>query len=126
MIQYVGIPFKDMNCGDLALKVQSEIYGNNFDYSYVRPQSENVFAYSVAMKKNLFDFMEEEIKKPVDGCAVLMKIRGRLSHLGTYFKQNNTEYVLHTADQFGSSIIHKLCDLRKHNIDVEGFYKWKS
>lgn len=123
--RYIGIPFKTMNCADLALKVQKEVFNKKYDFDYIKPSCDSPFAYSVAIKKNLFDFMESEIKEPYNGCAVLMKCRNRLNHIGTYYEYKKNRYVLHTSEAFGSSVIHKISDLKRLFIDIEGFYKWK-
>lgn len=121
---YIGIPYSKANCADLAIMFQEKEFGKKYG-EYVQPQCNSPFALSLAVKRNLMDFMEEKLSLPKHGCAVLLLCRGRLSHIGTYLHINNQDYVLHTSESFQSSILTLLKDLKKFNIQVEGFYQWK-
>lgn len=123
MEQYVGIPYNLMNCADLALKVQSDLYDKKYP-DYKKPEGETPFLLSKAVKENLSSYTKE-IDEPVEGCLILMKCRNRICHIGTYFEKNNRGFVLHTSDSFGSSIITSIANLHKYFISVEGFYQWR-
>ncbi len=121
---YIGIPYSKANCADLAIMFQEKEFGKKYG-DYIHPECKSPFALSLAVKRNLLDFMQEKLSLPNHGCAVLLLCRGRLSHIGTYLHINNQDYVLHTSESFKSSILTPLKDLKKFNIQIEGFYKWK-
>lgn len=121
---YIGIPYEKANCADLAIMFQENEFGKKYG-EYVKPENKSPFGLSLAVKRNLMDFMEEKLPLPKHGCAVLLLCRGRLSHIGTYLRVNEQNYVLHTSESFKSSILTPMKDLKKFNIQIEGFYQWK-
>lgn len=122
MKEYIGIPFSEKNCADLAIDIQREVYLKNVP-DYERPEALTPFGYAYAIRKQLPDFTKQ-IEVEENGCLVLMRCRNRISHIGTLFYQGNVAYVLHTAEAFGSSVAHRLRDLSKYGYIVTGFYRW--
>lgn len=121
--KYIGIPYKKANCADLALMIQKEEFGKEYA-EYIAPENVNPFSFSLAIKRNLPDYMEN-ILLPKHGCAVLLICRGRLSHIGTYLRINEMDYVLHTSESFKASLLTAMKDLKKYGIEIQGFYQWK-
>lgn len=122
--QYIGIPYKQANCADLAIMFQEKEFGKKYG-EYVKPECKSPFALSLAVKRNLMDFMEDRLSLPKHGCAALLLCRGRLSHIGTYLRINEQDFILHTSESFQSSIMTAMRDLKKFGIQIEGFYQWK-
>jgi len=123
--QYIGVPYSNMNCGEFAICIQREVFKKKYFRAPEHPKVENPFHYNIILEKNLINYLEKKIEKPVEGCCVLMKTMKRLTHVGVYTKIGRKDYVIHCLDSFKSSILHKIKDLTTYGIDVEGYYSWK-
>lgn len=126
--RFIGIPYcpRHMDCADLAMLVQSELFGRAVVLPGRRPRPLEAEAQSreiAAMSAQLAD----PIAAPQEGDAVLMREAGtsNAGHIGTYFFLNFTPYVLHTSHALGGSVLHRLQDLKGYGLTVEGFYRWK-
>lgn len=126
--RFIGIPYdaRHMDCADLALMVQRELFGREVLLPGKRPrplrpneQDAAIAAYSAQLA--------DPVEQPWDGDAVLMREIGAQTagHIGTYFFLNYTRYVLHTTALLGASVLHRLQDLPATGLKVEGFYRWK-
>lgn len=62
---------------------------------------------------------------PQEGDAVLMMCRGRPSHIGAYAYINGEPCVLHAMENAGHVVLHRLRDLHRVFLSVEGYYAWK-
>lgn len=125
--RYIGIPYstRHMDCADLALLVQRELFGREVMLAGKRPrplatedQDSAVNAYTAELAKR--------VEVPQDGDIVLMSEIGKRipGHIGTYFFLNYAPYVLHTTALIGHSALHRLQDLSATGLTVEGFYRW--
>lgn len=121
---YVGMTYKpgDFDCADLAVVVQQEVFEHEIMLPSEHPQS----------MRAITDMIEDQTKDhakrtdtPKEGDGVLMLVGKRLKHIGIYCEIKGTPYVLHAMRNAGQVTLHKLRDLPKHNLQVEGFYKWK-
>ena len=126
--RFVGIPYcpRHMDCADLAMLVQRELFGRVVDLPGRRPRPLELVAQAreiAAMSSQLAD----PVDHPKDGDAVLMREAGttQTGHIGTYFFINFTPYVLHTSHALGGSLLHRLQDLKGYGLAVEGYYRWK-
>ena len=126
--RFVGIPYcpRHMDCADLAMRVQRELFGKTVQLPGRRPrplESEAQAQEIAAMSDQLADPVEQ----PQDGDAVLMREAGtsHAGHIGTYFFINFTPYVLHTSHALGGSLLHRLQDLKGYGLTVQGYYRWK-
>ncbi|WP_159913015.1 hypothetical protein [Pantoea sp. 18069] len=126
--RFIGIPYdaRHMDCADLALLVQRELFGREVLLPGKRPrplrpaeQDAAIAAYSVQLA--------DPVINPMDGDAVLMREIGaaQAGHIGTYFFLNFTPYVLHTTALLGASVLHRMQDLSATGLTLEGFYRWK-
>jgi len=68
----------------------------------------------------------EKTNDPVEGDAVLMMCRGRPSHIGAYCIVNGEPCVLHAMESAKMVVLHRIRELDRVFISVEGYYKWKS
>lgn len=62
---------------------------------------------------------------PKEGDAVLMLCRGRPSHIGAYCIVNNEPCVLHAMENAGMVVLHRIRELNRVFLTVEGYYSWK-
>lgn len=127
--RFIGIPYdvRHMDCADLAMLVQRELFGRRVTLPGKRPrmlgddaQTHAIHAYTQQLA--------DPVAEPQTGDAVLMREIGaeRAGHIGTYFFINHTPYVLHTAAwmQAGSAL-HRRQDLSGYGLTVEGYHRWK-
>ena len=126
--RFVGIPYcaRHMDCADLAMLVQRELFGKTVQLLGRRPRPLEPEAQAqeiAAMSAHLAD----PVERPQDGDAVLMREAGtsHAGHIGTYFFINFTPYVLHTSHALGGSLLHRLQDLKGYGLTVQGCYRWK-
>ena len=123
----VGIPYdaRHMDCADLAMRVQAEVFGRAVALPGRRPrplrdadQAAAIAAYASQLAV--------PVKCPRDGDAVLMRDGGHqvAGHIGTYFFLNYAPMVLHTSHALGASVLHRVQDLPGYGLRIEGFYRW--
>lgn len=62
---------------------------------------------------------------PIEGDAVLMFCAGRPGHIGVYCEINEEPCVLHAMENAGMVVLHKIRDLNRVFLKVEGYYTWK-
>ncbi len=126
--RFIGIPYdaRHMDCADLAILVQRELYGRDVLLAGKRPrplrgdeQAQAIRAYTAQLAYPVINAR--------DGDAVLMREIGaaQAGHIGTYFFLNFTPYVLHTTALLGGSVLHRVQDLPGSGLALEGYYRWK-
>jgi len=118
---YVGLPYADADCAALAAKVQREVFNRVINMPVVR--GHNVLALSEQIISSQAE-VAEPIEQPHEGCAVLMRGRGRLNHIGVFTCLNGTAYVLHAMRSAKQTVLHKVSDLPKQGLTLEGYYRW--
>lgn len=62
---------------------------------------------------------------PEEGDAVLMVCRGRPSHVGVYCLVDKEPCVLHAMENAGMVVLHRIRELSRVFLSVEGYYTWK-
>ncbi|WP_159917877.1 hypothetical protein [Pantoea sp. 18069] len=126
--RFIGIPYdaRHMDCADLALLVQRELFGREVLLPGKRPRPLRDDAQAQAIRAYTAQLADPVIN-PRDGDAVLMREVGAAiaGHIGTYFFLSFTPYVLHTAAYLGGSVLHRMQDLSATGLTLEGFYRWK-
>jgi len=118
---YVGLPYAEADCAALVAKVQREVFKNVVAIPHERAST--VHGLSDQIIKQQPD-VAVLIDKPFEGCAVLMKGRGRLNHIGVYARINNIGYVLHAMRSVKQAVLHKISELPNQGFELEGFYQW--
>ncbi len=123
---YIGRPYIPgvADCARLVCDVRREVFGLP-----VPPEAEPDRAASVLgryrqMSEGVAEY-GERTDDPQDGDAVLMRCRGRPSHVGVYALINNEPCVLHAMQNAGMVVLHRLRDLPRYRLHVEGCYRWK-
>lgn len=127
--RFIGIPYcpRRMDCADLAILVQRELFGKTVFLAGKRPRPLQPAEQDAAIDAYR-DQLAAPVEHPQDGDAVLMREPGaeRAGHIGTYFFINYAPHVLHTAAWMqGGSTLHRLQDLSSLGLTVEGYYRWK-
>ena len=121
---YIGKPYveNEYDCAHMLEDVQTNVFHRNVDIPVER--AKNVI---LTMKKidehretYLTPISEEEA---VDGDVVLMVCRGRLSHIGVLCVVDGIRYVLHNLKTSGNVALHKIRDLDRIALRLDGFYR---
>lgn len=126
---YVGVPYLDgeFDCADLAAKVQWEMFGRLIRLPTHRRRP--VGAMGQAREIRAFrEDLADRIDAAVTGCGVLMYEpgdRGQIWHIGTAFVDVDVVWVLHNSHKLGSAHLHRLTDLIRFGLRLEGFYAWR-
>ncbi len=127
--RFIGLPYcpRRMDCADLAILVQRELFGKAVLLPGKRPRPLHPAEQDAAIDEYR-DQLAVPVEQPQDGDAVLMREPGAATagHIGTFFFINYAPHVLHTAAWMqGGSTLHRLQDLSSLGLTVEGFYRWK-
>lgn len=127
--RFIGIPYcpRRMDCADLVLQVQRELFGRCVLLAGKRPRPLAAGAQGMALNAYTGQ-LADPTATPQDGDLVLMREPGceLAGHAGTYFFINYAPHVLHTASWMqGGSTLHRLQDLSALGLTVEGYYRWK-
>lgn len=121
--QFLNIPYDDMDCVELTFLIQNAVFNRKFEIEDRMPG--NIFYYASFLKRHIDDFLSHKTQDYQDGDCILMKNRGRLSHVGTLHIFKEKRYVVHTMDSFYFSCIHDFDRLKTYGLEIEGVYKWK-
>ncbi len=125
--RFIGIPYdlRRMDCADLAIRVQRELFGRTVHLAGKRPRPVREGEQAQAIHA-MAGQLATPVAQPQDGDAVLMRDVGQAlaGHIGTYFFINYAPMVLHTSHTLGASVLHRVQDLSGYGLRVEGFYRW--
>ncbi len=125
--RFTGLRYcaRHMDCADLAILVQKELFGRDVMLAGKRPRPLTAQDQDAAIKDYCAE-LAHKVDTPQDGDVVLMTEPGAnvAGHIGTYFFLSYTPYVLHTTAHMGESKFHKIKDLASMGLTVEGFYRW--
>ena len=126
--KYMGLPYspRRFDCGDLAILLQKELFGNEVQLAGKRLRPLNSDRQVEVLALYCAD-LGEKTETPQDGDAILMREVGSdtAGHIGTYFFVSYTPSVLHTSEALGGSRLHRLSDLPSLGLSIAGYYKWK-
>ncbi len=119
---YIGLPYDDADCAELAVRVQAEVFKRRINLPTERADGLRQLSCQISTLQE--DFAAPTYT-PVEGDAVLMLSRGRINHIGVYCLIDNVPYVLHAMRNAGAACLHKLRELKNIGLQLEGFYTWK-
>lgn len=123
---YIGQPYirGEADCARLLCQVRREVFNLPVPDAAEVERAESRLGRAAQMTDGVAAFGEPVIE-PKDGDAVLMMCRGRPSHIGVYCSINGEPYVLHAMENIGAVVMHRIRDLFKCLLSVEGYYRWK-
>lgn len=123
---YIGRPYVlgEADCARLLVDVRNEVFKLPTPIEVDVQRAESRLGRFGQMT-DLVDLYGEPTDSPQEGDAVLMICAGRPSHIGVYCLINGSECVLHAMENAGMVVLHKIRDLNKFFLKLEGYYKWK-
>jgi len=120
--KYVGTPYSEYDCAELAVHVLHEQFGREINLPTTRGAGVRGISNQISDLQSDF---ADETSEPAEGDAVLMRSRGRINHIGIYCYANGEPSVLHAMRNTGCTCLHKLRELQNLGLVLEGFYRWK-
>lgn len=125
---YIGRPHcvRTHDCADLAMEVAAGLFGHAVAIPNGRPRPHRPRAQALALGHALGD-LADEVNQPQTGDLVLMVDSGmaRAGHVGIFFFLAHEGHVLHSSQAIGSSRLHRIRELARFGLRVEGYYRWK-
>ena len=125
--KYIGQPYVrgEADCAHTLAMVRREVFGLQVpDDIEVERKASNLGR--VGQMVDLVAEYGERTDSPQEGDAVLMMCKGRPSHIGAYCIVNGEPSVLHAMESAGMVVLHRIRDLERVFLTVEGYYTWKS
>ena len=124
--KYIGQPYNrgDADCAHTLAKIRKEVFGLDVptDIEVERKASR------LGRLGQLVDLVAEygePTDNPQEGDAVLMLWKNRHSHIGAYCIVNGEPCVLHAMESAGMVVLHRIRELDRVFMSVEGYYAWK-
>ena len=124
--KYIGQPYEinSADCAKLLSRVRSEQFSMPVP-SEIEIERKASRLGRVGQMSDLVDAYGEKTENPQEGDAVLMLCRGRPSHIGVYCIIDNEPAVLHAMENAGMVVLHRIRELNRVFLTVEGYYAWK-
>jgi len=124
--KYIGQPYaiNTDDCARLLSRVRTEQFGLPVP-SEVEIERRASRLGRAGQMSDLVDTYGKKTDIPEEGDAVLMMCRGRPSHIGIYCVVNNEPCVLHAMENAGMVVLHRIRELNRVFLTVEGYYAWK-
>lgn len=123
---YIGKPYQEgtYDCAHLLVDVQVNVFHRRVNIPVERAQHIFLTARKIDEHRETYlePITEEESQ---EGDVILMVSRGRLSHIGVLAVIDGIKYVLHNLKSSGNVALHKLRDLDKYALTLNGFYRCK-
>jgi len=119
---FVGIPYAENDCAQFAARVQREVFGKHITLPSQRAAG---YRGQSAQLVNLRDDYATPTDDPIDGDAVLMVGRGYLNHIGVFARIDSEPWVLHAMRNAGHVVLHRVRDLPRYGLTLEGYYRWR-
>lgn len=122
--KYIGLPYKDHNCAEFVALIARD----HFDHDIVLPKNVGKFlrAQQKQIQSSFYEYVQAlPILEPEEGAVCLMHGRRRTCHIGIVIFINKVPYVLHSITGCNQVVRHKVTDLHKYQLEVEGFYLWQ-
>ncbi|MFN4360516.1 MAG: hypothetical protein ACK4F4_07310 [Hylemonella sp.] len=129
---YVGMPYRtgEFDCGDLARLVMQQVFGRQIALPAQRTRPGGARGQAREILR-LRDSVAKQVDLAFDGCAVLLwepdedADGHQVWHLGTAFVHAGEVWVLHNSARLQGAALHRLADLRRWGMRLDGFYAWK-
>lgn len=122
---YIGKPYRlgDADCAALVCEVQEQEFDGTVP-EFVLAMRENTRLKRVEQLESLAREAVTPTDNPDEGDVVLMLCKGRPSHVGVYCVVDGEPSVLHAMENAKMVVLHRIRDLEKFWLKVEGYYKW--
>jgi hypothetical protein len=123
---YIGRTYVlgESDCARLVCDVRREVFGLPVPPEAEPDRASSLLGRYHQMSEGVAEF-STPTQTPAEGDVVLMICRGRSSHVGAYCVVNGEPSVLHAMKNAGMTVLHRLRDLPRYLLAVEGFYRWK-
>lgn len=124
--KYIGQPYaiNSADCARLLSRVRTEQFGLPVP-SDIEIERKASRLGRVGQMSDLVDSYGQKTENPQEGDAVLMLCRGRPSHIGVYCVIDGEPSVLHAMENAGMVVLHRIRELNRVFLTVEGYYAWK-
>lgn len=126
----VGLPYvpRTADCMHLAVRAQRELFGRQVRWDAgVHPARP---AEQVALLQRAIGGVARPLAEgeaPQAGDAVLWLAgagRGAHFHIGTLLLHAGEQWVLHTSEELGASVLQRLAECPLAGLRLEGIYRW--
>jgi hypothetical protein len=123
---YIGEPYVpgEADCARLLCRVRQEVFHRPVPAAVDVERAVSRLGRAAQMVDGVEAF-GVAVSDPKEGDAVLMLCCGRPSHIGVFCVVDGERCVLHAMENVGMVVLHRLRDLHKCMLAVEGFYQWK-
>lgn len=124
--QYIGRPYikGDADCARLLCQVRREVFHGAVPSDVEAERKASRLGRAAQMEDGVREY-GIRTDAPVEGDAVLMFSLGRPSHIGAFCLVDGEPSVLHAMENAGMVVRHKIRDLHRVFLSVEGYYRWK-
>lgn len=124
--KYIGRPYVlgESDCAALYAEVSRDVFGANPPTAADVERAKSALGRSVQITDGV-EQLGRKVEQPQEGDAVLMVCRGRPSHIGVFCVVNGENSVLHAMRNAGAAVLHRIRDLSRVSLSVEGYYTWK-
>lgn len=124
--EYVGRVYRaDYNCAHLVRDVQADLFSRVIELPSTMPAG---VAGQRRVINGLRDALAIKVAARFDGCAALLYEPGIFApiwHIGTVADHRGEPWILHNSEKLGSANLHRLSDLQRWGMTLEGWYAWK-
>ena len=123
--KYIGRPYVRgiADCARLVCEVRRQEFRGEVPEETEVVRAQSALGRALQVSDGVAVYMEVT-DTPEDGDVVLVYVRGRPSHVGV-FSFLDEPCILHATENAGMTVLHKIRDLPKYGMSVEGYYKWK-
>lgn len=126
---YVGTPYQlgVFDCADLARLVLIDVFGRTIALAHDRHRPMGAAAQRREIAA-LRDEIAVQVAVPFTGCGALLwepTPDGTYWHIGVVALRAGETWVLHNSHKLGGAHLHRLTDLQRWGLRLEGFYAWK-
>lgn len=122
---YIGKPYSlgDADCAALVCEVRQQEFDGTVP-DFVLALRQNTRLKRAEQLETIARRAVSRTNTPKEGDVILMLCRGRPSHVGVYCVVDNEPSVLHAMENAKMVVRHRIRDLQKYFLAVEGYYKW--
>lgn len=123
---YIGLPYviDSFDCTHLIEKVFKDECGRELQLPMERTGGVVMLSKQIADERDNY-VTQVKMKEAKDFDIIIMKQNNRLNHVGVFANVNGLKCVLHNVRNVGSVVLHKIRELDKIGLTVEGVYRFK-